>query len=111
MFRLSWGVLMILINFLKKNKWNIIAVLIFFIICVYDAYNKNIIASTSSLLCAILWLISCLKKKYSFLGGIALISYAVFILIIRADLWPGAVACIVIGLFILFFYLKKLKKQ
>lgn len=102
---------MILINFLKKNKWNIIEVLIFFIICVYCAYNKNIIASTSSLLCAILWLISCLKNQYFFLEGIALISYAVFILIIRADLWPGAIACIVIGLFILFFYLKKLKKQ
>lgn len=102
---------MILIDFLKKNKWNIIAILIFFIICVYYAYNKNIVASTSSLLCAILWLIDCLKKQYFFLAGIALISYAVFILIIRADLWPGALACIVIGLFILFFYLKKLKKQ
>lgn len=102
---------MILIDFFKKNKWNIVAILIFFIICVYYAYNKNIVASTFSLLCAILWLIDCLKKQYSFLGGIALISYAVFILIIRADLWPGAVACIVIGLFILFFYLKKLKKQ
>ena len=91
---------MILIDFLKKNKWNITAVLIFFII-----------ASTSSLLCAILWLIDCLKKQYFFLEGIAIILYAIFILIIRADLWPGAVACIVIGLFILFFYLKKLKKQ
>ena len=102
---------MILIDFLKMYKWNITAVLIFFIICVYDAYNKNIIASTSSLLCAILWLIDCLKKQYFFLEGIAIILYAIFILIIRADLWPGAVACIVIGLFILFFYLKKLKKQ
>ena len=102
---------MILINFLKKNKWNIIEVLIFFIICVYCAYNKNIIASTSSLLCAILWLISCLKKLCFFLEGIAIILYAIFILIIRIDLWPGALACIVIGLFILFFYLKKLKKQ
>ena len=102
---------MILINFLKKNKWNIIEVLIFFIICVYCAYNKNIIASTSSLLCAILWLISCLKKQCLFLEGIAIILYAIFILIIRIDLWPGALACIVIGLFILFFYLKKLKKQ
>ncbi|MQB59802.1 hypothetical protein DB324_08900 [Limosilactobacillus reuteri] len=94
-----------------KNKWNIIEVLIFFIICVYCAYNKNIIASTSSLLCAILWLISCLKKQYFFLEGIAIILYAIFILIIRIDLWLGALACIVIGLFILFFYLKKLKKQ
>ena len=102
---------MTLINFLKKNKWNIIEVLIFFIICVYCAYNKNIIASTSSLLCAILWLISCLKKQCFFLEGIAIILYAIFILIIRIDLWPGALACIVIGLFILFFYLKKLKKQ
>ena len=102
---------MILINFLKKNKWNIIEVLIFFIICVYCAYNKNIIASTSSLLCAILWLISCLKKQCFFLEGIAIILYAIFILIIRIDLWPGALACIVIGLFILFFYLKKPKKQ
>ena len=102
---------MILINFLKKNKWNIIEVLIFFIICVYCAYNKNIIASTSSLLCAILWLISCLKKQCFFLEGIAIILYAIFILIIRIDLWPGASACLVIGLFILFFYLKKLKKQ
>ena len=102
---------MILINFLKKNKWNIIEVLIFFIICVYCAYNKNIIASTSSLLCAILWLISCLKKQCFFLEGIAIILYAIFILIIRIDLWPGALACIVMGLFILFFYLKKLKKQ
>ena len=102
---------MILINFLKKNKWNIIEVLIFFIICVYCAYNKTIIASTSSLLCAILWLISCLKKQCFFLEGIAIILYAIFILIIRIDLWPGALACIVIGLFILFFYLKKLKKQ
>lgn len=102
---------MILINFLKKNKWNIIEVLIFFIICVYCAYNKNIIASTSSLLCAILWLISCLKKQCFFLEGIAIILYAIFILIIRIDLWPGALACIVIGLVILFFYLKKLKKQ
>ena len=102
---------MILINFLKKNKWNIIEVLIFFIICVYCAYNKNIIASTSSLLCAILWLISCLKKQCFFLEGIAIILYAIFILIIRIDLWPGALACIVIGLFILFFYLKKFKKQ
>ena len=102
---------MILINFLKKHKWNIIEVLIFFIICVYCAYNKNIIASTSSLLCAILWLISCLKKQCFFLEGIAIILYAIFILIIRIDLWPGALACIVIGLFILFFYLKKLKKQ
>ena len=102
---------MILINFLKKNKWDIIEVLIFFIICVYCAYNKNIIASTSSLLCAILWLISCLKKQCFFLEGIAIILYAIFILIIRIDLWPGALACIVIGLFILFFYLKKLKKQ
>lgn len=102
---------MILINFLKKNKWNIIEVLIFFIICVYCAYNKNIIASTSSLLCAILWLISCLKKQCFFLEGIAIILYAIFILIIRIDLWLGALACIVIGLFILFFYLKKLKKQ
>ena len=102
---------MILINFLKKNKLNIIEVLIFFIICVYCAYNKNIIASTSSLLCAILWLISCLKKQCFFLEGIEIILYAIFILIIRIDLWPGALACIVIGLFILFFYLKKLKKQ
>ena len=102
---------MILINFLKKNKWNIIEVLIFFIICVYCAYNKNIIASTSSLLCAILWLISCLKKQCFFLEGIAIILYAIFILIIRIDLWPGALACIVIGLFILYLYLKKLKKQ
>ena len=102
---------MILINFLKKNKWNIIEVLIFFIICVYCAYNKNIIASTSSLLCAILWLISCLKKQCFFLEGIAIILYAIFILIIRIDLWPGALACIVIGLFILFFYLKKLKSN
>lgn len=94
-----------------KNVAEKIAVLIFFIICVYDAYNKNIIASTSSLLCAILWLISCLKKQCFFLEGIAIILYAIFILIIRIDLWPGAVACIVIGLFILFFYLKKLKKQ
>ncbi|MQB66299.1 hypothetical protein DN446_09770 [Lactobacillus reuteri] len=95
----------------KKNKWNIIEVLIFFIICVHCAYNKNIIASTSSLLCTILWLISCLKKQCFFLEGIAIILYAIFILIIRIDLWPGALACIVIGLFILFFYLKKLKKQ
>ncbi|MCD7132010.1 hypothetical protein [Limosilactobacillus balticus] len=102
---------MILIDFLKKNKWNIIAILIFFILIVYYAYNKNIIASTSSLLYAILWLISCLKKKYFFLEGIAIILYAIFILVIRIDLWPGALACIVIGLFILVFYLKKLKKQ
>ncbi|MCC4381261.1 hypothetical protein [Limosilactobacillus reuteri] len=102
---------MILIDFKKKNKWNIIAILIFFIICVCYGYNKNIVASTSSLLCAILWLIDCLKKQYFFLEGIAIILYAIFILIIRIDLWPGALACIVIGLFILFFYLKKLKKQ
>ena len=102
---------MILIDFLKKNKWNIIAILIFFGLCIYYAYDKNIVMASDSLLGAIIWLISCLKKKYSFLGGIALISYAIFILIIRIDLWPGALACIVIGLFILFFYLKKLKKQ
>ena len=59
---------MILIDFLKKNKWNIIAILIFFIICVYYAYNKNIVASTSSLLCAILWLIDCFKKTIFFLS-------------------------------------------
>ncbi len=75
---------MILIDFLKKNKWNIIAILIFFGLCIYYAYDKNIVMASDSLLGAIIWLISCLKKKYSFLGGIALISYAVFILIIRA---------------------------
>ena len=67
--------------------------------------------ASDSLLGAIIWLISCLNKKYSYLAGIAIILYAIFILIIRIDLWPGALACIVIGLFILFFYLKKLKKQ
>ena len=98
---------MIMEEFIKKNKWNIIVILLLSIDCVYDKYNKSFIGFTSSLLCAILWLISCLNKKYSYLAGIALISYAVFILIIRADLWPGAVACIVIGLLILFFYRKK----
>ncbi|OCX47595.1 hypothetical protein BFD03_05885 [Limosilactobacillus reuteri] len=102
---------MILIDFLKKNKWNIIAILIFFGLCIYYAYDKNIVMASDSLLGAIIWLISCLNKKYSYLAGIALILYAIFILIIRIDLWPGALACIVIGLFILFFYLKKLKKQ
>ncbi len=98
---------MTMTEFIKKNKWNIIAILIFFGLCIYYVYDKNIVMASDSLLGAIIWLISCLKKKYSFLGGIALISYAVFILIIRADLWPGAVACIVIGLLILFFYRKK----
>ena len=102
---------MILIDFLKKNKWNIIAILIFFGLCIYYAYDKNIVMASDSLLGAIIWLISCLNKKYSYLAGIAIILYAIFILIIRIDLWPGALACIVIGLFILFFYLKKLKKQ
>ena len=97
---------MTMTEFIKKNKWNIIAILIFFGLCIYYVYDKNIVMASDSLLGAIIWLISCLKKKYSFLGGIALISYAVFILIIRADLWPGAVACIV-GLLILFFYRKK----
>lgn len=98
-------------DFLKKNKWNIIAVLIFFGLCIYYVYDKNIVMASDSLLGAIIWLISCLNKKYSYLAGIAIILYAIFILIIRIDLWPGALACIVIGLFILFFYLKKLKKQ
>ena len=83
-------------EFIKKNKWNIIAILIFFGLCIYYVYDKNIVMASDSLLGAIIWLISCLNKKY-----------AVFILIIRADLWPGAVACIVIGLLILFFYRKK----
>lgn len=60
---------MILIDFLKKNKWNIIAILIFFGLCIYYAYDKNIVMASDSLLGAIIWLISCLKKKYSFLGG------------------------------------------
>lgn len=96
-------------KFIKKNKWNIIAILIFLSLCAYYAYDKSIVMASSFLLYAILWLISCLNKKYSYLAGIALISYAVFILIIRADLWPGAVACIVIGLLALFFYRKKFK--
>lgn len=100
-----------LMNFFKNNKWNIIAILIFFGLCTYYVYDKNIVMTSYSLLGVILWLISCLKKKYSFLEGMALISYAVFILIVRQDLWPGAVACIVIGLLILFFYLKKRKYQ
>lgn len=96
---------------IKNNKWNIIAILIFFGLCIYYVYDKNIVMASDSLLGAIIWLISCLNKKYSYLAGIAIILYAIFILIIRIDLWPGALACIVIGLFILFFYLKKLKKQ
>ncbi len=96
-------------EFIKKNKWNIIVILVLSIACVYDAYNKSVIGFTSSLLCVIIWLISCLNKKYAYLEGIALISYAIFILIIRADLWPGAVACVVLGLLILFFYRKKSK--
>ena len=91
---------MTMTEFIKKNKWNIIAILIFFGLCIYYVYDKNIVMASDSLLGAIIWLISCLNKKYSY-------SYAVFILIIRADLWPGAVACIVIGLLILFFYRKK----
>lgn len=98
-------------EFIKKNKWNIIAILVFSIFCVYYAYNKNITASTSSILCAIIWLISCLKKQYLFLEGIVIILYAIFILIIRIDLWPGAVACVVIGLLIVFFYRKKFNQQ
>ena len=98
---------MTMTEFIKKNKWNIITILIFFGLCIYYVYDKNIVMASDSLLGAIIWLISCLNKKYSYLAGIALISYAVFILIIRADLWPGAVACIVIGLLILFFYRKK----
>lgn len=102
---------MTMTEFIKKNKWNIIAILIFFGLCIYYVYDKNIVMASDSLLGAIIWLISCLNKKYSYLAGIAIILYAIFILIIRIDLWPGALACIVIGLFILFFYLKKLKKQ
>lgn len=99
---------MIMTEFIKKNKWNIIVVLVLSIACVYDAYNKSVIGFTSSMLCVIIWL-SCLNKKYAYLAGIALIAYAIFILIIRADLWPGAVACVVLGLLILFFYRKKSK--
>lgn len=97
--------------FLNKNKWNMIAISIFFIICVYYAYNKNIITSVFSLLCAILWLIGCLKKQYFFLEGIVIILYAIFILVIRIDLWPGSLACTIIGLLILFLYHKKIKSK
>ncbi|WP_267493521.1 hypothetical protein [Limosilactobacillus reuteri] len=34
---------MILIDFLKKNKWNIIAILIFFGLCIYYAYDKTLL--------------------------------------------------------------------
>lgn len=100
---------MIFREFIKKNKWNIIAILIFSISIVYYAYNKNTIAVTFAILCTLLWIISCLKRQYAFLGGIAVILYAIFILIVRIDLWLGAIACIIIGLLILFFCQKKNK--
>lgn len=94
-----------------QKKLDITETIIFLFISVeYYKYN-NLGMFSLMFLFGIMSFISCLNKKYVFLEGIAIILYAMLILIIRIDLWPGALACIVIGLLILFFYQMRINNK